>query len=423
LPYNGSGVFTLVSGNPVVTGTVISSTVQNNTMADIVNNGLTNCLTKDGQQTPTANIPLGGFRLTGVGNAVNAQDAVTAAQLQGGALMTLTSVAGTDTITANTLPVTAAYVAGQTFDLPVAGANTTNNVTININALGAKNVTKFGGVGLVPGDLQGTVKLRYDGTQFQLISAPAVAMAPVGASRNVLMSLAAAGTSATWTADEFEVKSALGATGQLLTNLSLTFNGLTTGAGGMDTGSIPTSGFLGVYVIWGLGKTTALYGTNASAASKLSDVYAGGTGLPSGYTHSALISIVPTNGSAQILPCYQNDPSGRAVGFPAVTAASGTTTGISSTISLSAIIPFNAKKISGALSATISNASNIQLNIFSRPTQSGGAILSVSSSSGGIGGTTSFSGLSIVTPQSAFASTAGSGTLSSWNIGINEYFF
>lgn len=423
MPRDGAGNYGLPSGNPVVTNTIISSGGwANPTLSDIAT-ALTQSLSRDGQTTPTADLTMGNFKLRNLANALARTDAVNAGQIQDGGLVTLSSVSGTDTITASTAPAITAYTAGQAFDLPVAGANTTNNVTININALGAKNVTKFGGVGLVPGDLQGTVRIRYDGTQFQLISAPAVAMAPVGASRNVLMSIAAAGTSATWTADEFEVKSALGGTGQLLTNLSLTFNGLTTGAGGMDTGSIPTSGFLGVYVIWGIGKTTALYGANASAASKLSDVYAGGTGLPSGYTHSALISIVPTNGSAQILPCYQNDPSGRAVGFPAVTAASGTTTGISSTISLSAIVPFNAKKISGALSATISNASNIQLNIFSRPTQSGGAILSVSSSSGGIGGTTSFSGLSIVTPQSAFASTAGSGTLSSWNIGINEYFF
>jgi len=56
MPYNGSGTFTLVAGNPVVTGTTISSTVHNNTMADIVNNGLTNAITKDGQTPITATI-------------------------------------------------------------------------------------------------------------------------------------------------------------------------------------------------------------------------------------------------------------------------------------------------------------------------------------------------------------------------------
>jgi hypothetical protein len=38
--------------------------------------GLSMCLLKDGQQTPTANIPWGGFRLTGLGNAAAGTDAL-----------------------------------------------------------------------------------------------------------------------------------------------------------------------------------------------------------------------------------------------------------------------------------------------------------------------------------------------------------
>jgi hypothetical protein len=175
MPYNGSGVFTLVSGNPVVTGTVISSTVQNNTMADIVNNGLTNCLTKDGQQTPTANIPLGGFRITGVGDAINAQDATTAKQIQNGGLQTLVSVSGTDTITASSVPAITAYASSQVFYFEPAGANTTTTVTLNINAIGAKAVkkaTQAGLIALAVGDIAAGVmqNVIYDGTQFILQS-------------------------------------------------------------------------------------------------------------------------------------------------------------------------------------------------------------------------------------------------------------
>lgn len=64
MPYNGSGLFQLIAGNPVVTGTVISSTWANNTLADVANNGLTNCITRDGQTTPTANLPMGAFQFT-----------------------------------------------------------------------------------------------------------------------------------------------------------------------------------------------------------------------------------------------------------------------------------------------------------------------------------------------------------------------
>jgi len=57
---NGSGTYTLPAGNPVVTGTTISSTWANNSLSDIAT-ALTQSLAKDGQTVPTANIPLGGF--------------------------------------------------------------------------------------------------------------------------------------------------------------------------------------------------------------------------------------------------------------------------------------------------------------------------------------------------------------------------
>lgn len=60
-----SGVFSLVAGNPVVTGTTISSTWANNTLTDIAT-GLSTCVLKDGTQTVTANLPIGGFKLTGL---------------------------------------------------------------------------------------------------------------------------------------------------------------------------------------------------------------------------------------------------------------------------------------------------------------------------------------------------------------------
>ncbi|WP_250518591.1 hypothetical protein [Caballeronia sp. ATUFL_M1_KS5A] len=173
--YNGAGVFQLVAGNPVVTGTVISSTWANNTLADIANNGLSNCITKDGQQTVTANIPFNNQRLTGVGNAVNLQDATTATQVQNGSLVMLSTISGTDTITAAATPAPQAYVAGQIFNLVAAGANATTGVTLNISSLGAKNVKKMGPNGFVqlsPGDIQSgqPVTVIYDGTQFVVLS-------------------------------------------------------------------------------------------------------------------------------------------------------------------------------------------------------------------------------------------------------------
>jgi hypothetical protein len=172
LAYNGSGVFSLVSGNPVITGTTISSTWANNTLSDIANNGLTNCLTKDGQTTPTANLTMGNFRLTALANATASTDAITAGQVQDNALTVLSSVSGTDTITASSSPAIVAYATGSRFQFVSAGANTTTSPTLNINGLGAKNIKKVGAISLAIGDIASgqMVDVIYDGTQFQLQS-------------------------------------------------------------------------------------------------------------------------------------------------------------------------------------------------------------------------------------------------------------
>ena len=57
MSYNGSGVFNInTSGQPVVTGTVISSTAFNALTSDL-GAGLSTAITKDGQTTATARIP------------------------------------------------------------------------------------------------------------------------------------------------------------------------------------------------------------------------------------------------------------------------------------------------------------------------------------------------------------------------------
>mgnify|MGYP003394226149 CR=1 FL=1 len=70
-----SGTFSLVAGNPVVTGTTISSTTHNSTESDIAS-GLTTCVLKDGTQTLTANIPMSGFKFTGLAAGSAAGDSV-----------------------------------------------------------------------------------------------------------------------------------------------------------------------------------------------------------------------------------------------------------------------------------------------------------------------------------------------------------
>lgn len=59
---NGSGTYSLVAGNPVVSGTTISSTTHNNTMTDIAT-ALTDSVDKDGQTVITGIIDHNGLEI------------------------------------------------------------------------------------------------------------------------------------------------------------------------------------------------------------------------------------------------------------------------------------------------------------------------------------------------------------------------
>ena len=166
---NGSGTYSLPAGNPVTTGTVISSTWANSTLNDL-GSALTASLAYDGQTTPVANLPMGGYVHTNVGNATLRTNYPSAGQVQDGTFTYLTSVSGTDTITAVAPASMTAYAAGQTFRFIAAGANTTTGVTININGIGAKSITKNGATSLAVGDIisGAIVVIAYDGTEFQI---------------------------------------------------------------------------------------------------------------------------------------------------------------------------------------------------------------------------------------------------------------
>ena len=173
MSFNGSGTFVINSaGQPVVTGTVISSTAFNALTADLAT-GLSTTMTKDGQTTATANIPMGTFKFTGLGAGSSATDSATISQVQSsfGSFMTVT---GTDTITATVSPTLTAYTAGQMFAFVAANTNT-GAVTINISSLGAKSITKNGTTALVAGDLTANYLfvVVYDGTQFQVVGVSA----------------------------------------------------------------------------------------------------------------------------------------------------------------------------------------------------------------------------------------------------------
>ena len=77
---NGSGIYNLPTGNPVVTGTTISSNWANTTLSDI-STALTGSVAADGQTPVTGNLQMGGNLITGLGTGVSSTDAVNVAQL------------------------------------------------------------------------------------------------------------------------------------------------------------------------------------------------------------------------------------------------------------------------------------------------------------------------------------------------------
>ena len=173
MSYNGSGTFVINStGQPVVTGTVISSTAFNALTADLAT-GLSTALTKDGQTTPTANLPMGTFKFTGMGAGSAATDSANVSQVQS-SYGTFLTASGTDTITATVSPSLTAYAVGQMFAFVAANTNT-GAVTINISSLGAKAITKNGNTALSAGDLTANYLfvVVYDGTQFQVVGVSA----------------------------------------------------------------------------------------------------------------------------------------------------------------------------------------------------------------------------------------------------------
>ena len=81
MPRNGSGNFSLPAINsPVVDGTLITASNFNAITADL-STAITNSIATNGESVVTGNIPMSGYRMTGMGNGVLAQDSATVGQV------------------------------------------------------------------------------------------------------------------------------------------------------------------------------------------------------------------------------------------------------------------------------------------------------------------------------------------------------
>lgn len=263
---------------------------------------------------------------------------------------------------------------------------------------------------------------RSKTTYNQVNSALQKMYAPVvGSVRNLAMSVTAASATATLTADEIIVGSALGGQPYKLANFSKTINLATTGAGGMDTGSAPVSGFVALYAIYNpTTGTAALLATNATAAAQPS-VY-GGANMPAGYTASALVSVWPTNASSQFAIGYQAD---RLISISPVTVVSATALVSSYTaLSISNAVPKNAKSVSGAFlcggSTTVTSGQAVTF-IASASNGAGQTFIALGQWPAGQGNTTPFANLALATQQTLYYYNSITSGVPISSITINSY--
>jgi hypothetical protein len=141
-----------------------------------VKDGLNACLKKDGGNTASADIPMGGFKFTNVAEAVARTQYARFSQIQDNKGQYVASVGGTaDAITLTPSPAITAYAAGQRFTFIALATNTTA-VTVIVSSVGAKSVVRNDGsaTALSAGDIQedAIVDIEYDGTNFLLFTRP-----------------------------------------------------------------------------------------------------------------------------------------------------------------------------------------------------------------------------------------------------------
>lgn len=234
----------------------------------------------------------------------------------------------------------------------------------------------------------------------------------IGASRNAFMQITTASATATWTANEIIVGVSLTGARYKLSSFSKPVNLATTGAGGMDTGVAPTSGYVAIYAIYNPTTTTsALLATNATS-SAATEVYSGAN-MPSGYTASALVAVWPTDASKLFKVGFLQDRQVNLV--RALVYNTNTGLGSYTAVALTAAIPLNAKILI------------CDLQSFS---STGGANVTFAVGADSVGtGAVSYSTLTpgqgmcrcpILTPQTVYAlytTTAGTPNLQIWAAG------
>ena len=346
MPRNGSGTYTSPSGtfNPAVVNAPATAADYNTLRADY-ETAISNSIATNGETTVVANLPMAGFRHTGVGNASARTMYAAAGQVQDGSLTYVVDTGAADAYVMTLVPAVTAYVVGQLFGTKIANTNTTTTPTLAVNGLTAGLIKWADGSAPVAGDILINAEMLFQvasvttGTpvfHIQTLAnftgtgkvaksiSPAFTGSPTAPTqtagdnstklattayvdantvpRSYLagLTLSAAGSTATFgiaagqATDSTNVSTLLLASAYTKTTSAWAVG---SGNGGIDTGAVANATWYHVYLIKRVdtGVVDVIFSTGASAPT-----------LPTSYTLYRRIGSMLTNGSAQWVAFIQD---------------------------------------------------------------------------------------------------------------------
>ena len=143
MAFNGSGVFNRIYNwvNDKANGYKITASRMDGEF-DGIATGLSNCITKDGQTTISANIPFSTYKITGLGSGTARTDAINVGQVQDNQFLYLGTTSGSaDAYTLAPSPAITAYTATQQFTAKINATNLTTTPYLQLSAIANPTTT------------------------------------------------------------------------------------------------------------------------------------------------------------------------------------------------------------------------------------------------------------------------------------------
>ena len=168
--------------------------------------GLTQSLSKDGQTTPTAALPMAGFSHTGVGNATARNHYAAAGQVQDSSFIWCGTAGGTkNALTLTPSPAITAYAAGQLFRFKAGAAASDDAATVAISGLASPKAIELNNAALSAAvfiEANKYYEILYDGTAFQITRLSSGSLSRTGLDADIVTGTAGTdGNLAQWNAD------------------------------------------------------------------------------------------------------------------------------------------------------------------------------------------------------------------------------